>query len=90
MCLILIPVGVVYADEVQISIDDINAEGGQTVEVPIILSGNTGICGANINIFYDKNLKLIDITKVYHCMGCNGERFNEWYYSCFKICDSKC
>ncbi len=63
MCLILIPVGVVYADEVQISIDDINAEGGQTVEVPIILSGNTGICGANINIFYDKNLKLIDITK---------------------------
>ena len=37
--------------------------GGETVDVPITLSGNSGICGANIVISYDKNLQLTGITK---------------------------
>lgn len=63
ICLLLIPVSAVYANNTEINIGDVTATGGETVEVPIILSGNSGICGANIVISYDKSLQLTGITK---------------------------
>ena len=52
ICLLLIPVNAVYASNTEINIGNITAVGGKTVDVPITLSGNTGICGANIVISY--------------------------------------
>lgn len=63
ICLLLIPVNAVYASNTEINIGNITAVGGKTVDVPIILSGNTGICGANIVISYDKALSLTGISK---------------------------
>lgn len=63
ICLLLIPVSAVYANNTEINIGDVTAMGGETVDVPITLSGNSGICGANIVISYDKNLQLTGITK---------------------------
>lgn len=63
ICLLLIPVNAVYASNTEINIGNITAVGGKTVDVPITLSGNTGICGANIVISYDKALSLTCITK---------------------------
>lgn len=63
ICLLLIPVNAVYANNTEINIGDVTATGGETVEVPITLSGNSGICGANIVISYDKGLQLTGITK---------------------------
>lgn len=63
ICLLLIPVSAVYANNTEINIGNITAVGGKTVDVPITLSGNTGICGANIVISYDKALSLTGITK---------------------------
>lgn len=63
ICLLLIPVNAVYASNTEINIGNITAVGGKTVDVPITLSGNTGICGANIVISYDKALSLTGISK---------------------------
>lgn len=63
ICLLLIPVSAVYANNTEINIGDVTAAGGETAEVPITLSGNSGICGANIAISYDKGLQLTGITK---------------------------
>ena len=50
------------ANNTELYIGNITATEGETVEVPVILSGNTGICGANIRIAYDSNLQLVGIT----------------------------
>lgn len=63
ICLLLIPINAAYANNTEIYIGDVTAMGGKTVDVPITLSGNSGICGANIVISYDKSLQLTGITK---------------------------
>lgn len=63
VCLLLIPANAIFANNTEISIGNATATGGGTVEVPITLSGNSGICGANIVISYDKDLQLTGITK---------------------------
>lgn len=63
ICLLLTPISAVYANNTEINIGDVTAMGGETVDVPITLSGNSGICGANIVISYDKSLQLTGITK---------------------------
>ena len=63
--LLLMPGNYVYASTAEIKISDVKASEGATVEVPIVLSGNTGICGANIIVTYDKELCLTDISAGY-------------------------
>ena len=46
-----------------IAVGSITAEVGDTIRVPINLSGNTGICGATISVSYDKKLVLTGIDK---------------------------
>lgn len=60
ICLSVIPV--VYADGTRIEIGSVTAVGG-TAEVPITLSGNSGICGANITVSYNEKLQLKGITR---------------------------
>ena len=47
---------VVNASNTEITIGNILASQGETVDVPITISGNTGIAGAVIKITYDENL----------------------------------
>lgn len=63
--LLLTPGNYVYASTAEIKISDVKASEGAIIEVPIVLSGNTGICGANIIISYDEELRLTDITNGY-------------------------
>lgn len=60
ICLLVVPV--VYADGTRIEIGSVTAVGG-TAEVPITLSGNSGICGANITVSYNEKLQLKGITR---------------------------
>ena len=48
----------VYAEETMpvISADNITAEAGATIDVPIRITGNTGVLGAKITVKYDENL----------------------------------
>lgn len=63
MCLLFVPISCVYADGTEIKIDSVTATGGGTAEVPVILSGNGGICGANITVAYDDRLRLEGIDR---------------------------
>lgn len=45
-----------------ISIGRVTAKSGSQVKVPISISGNTGICGASLEISYDNALVLSDIS----------------------------
>ena len=52
-----------YAFETALQIDRVVCEHGTTVDVPIRISGNTGIAGAVIKVFYDNMLTLTDVNK---------------------------
>ena len=45
-----------------ISVGKAYAKPGTSVSVPVVLTGNTGICGATIKISYDSSLVLTDIS----------------------------
>lgn len=44
-----------------VTVTSVTAQGGATVEVPIVLSGNTGICGATFSVHYDSRLTLTNV-----------------------------
>ena len=44
-----------------VTVGSVTAQGGATVEVPIVLSGNTGICGATFSVQYDSRLTLNNV-----------------------------
>lgn len=50
-------------DNINISVDAVTSDSGSSVDVPIRVSGNTGICGATISVDYDSDLTLTKITK---------------------------
>ena len=54
----------VYAEETMpvISADNITAEAGATIDVPIRITGNTGVLGAKITVKYDEKLTLTAVT----------------------------
>ena len=45
------------------AVDTMTVSPGQTVEVPIRLSGNTGLAGIRLTISYSQSLTLTQITK---------------------------
>ncbi len=51
------------ATGITITVDNVTAEPGETVTVPISVSNNTGICGAKITVSYDSGLSLVDIAE---------------------------
>ncbi|MGN1154703.1 MAG: S-layer homology domain-containing protein, partial [Agathobacter sp.] len=67
LCVITLIIGLhssVYAADTNnplITIGNITVEAGKSVEVPIIVSNNTGICGAMLNISYDTALILENV-----------------------------
>ncbi len=50
-------------DNVTISVDSVTANSGGSIDVPIRITNNTGICGATISVAYDSRLKLTKISK---------------------------
>lgn len=52
-----------HAENISLKIDEVTCSPGESVSVPISISGNTGIAGAIIDITYDKELTLTDINK---------------------------
>ena len=54
----------VYAAETTpvISADRVTAKAGETIDVPIRITGNTGILGAKITVQYDEKLTLTAVT----------------------------
>lgn len=46
-----------------ITIDSVVAKAGQSIDVPVSIEGNTGICGAVLFIEYDEALTLTNITR---------------------------
>lgn len=46
-----------------ITIGEVAANPGENVDVPVHISGNTGICGATLKFTYDDSLLLTNITK---------------------------
>ena len=51
----------VYASGTVLQIDTVACSKGTTVDVPIRISGNTGIAGAVIKVFYDNDLTLTNV-----------------------------
>ncbi len=47
----------------KIKVEAVVAERGESVEVPIRLSGNSGICGATVLVTYDAALTLVNVTR---------------------------
>ena len=59
---VLIPA--VYAlDNIKITVSKVSVNAGEDVEIPIILSGNTGIAGMAISVSYNNNLTLKSISR---------------------------
>lgn len=50
-------------DSISISIDSVTADSGGSIDVPISITNNTGICGATISVNYDNRLTLTKISK---------------------------
>lgn len=46
-----------------ITIGNITANPGESVDVPVYITGNTGICGTTLKIAYDESLTLTKITQ---------------------------
>lgn len=67
LCAILmictLQISVNASSNISLKIDTVTCEKGKTVDVPIIVSGNTGIAGAIIDITYDKELTLVGINR---------------------------
>jgi len=51
-----------------VTIDTVEASSGDTIDVAVTISGNTGIAGAIVKISYDSELTLVDVK--------NGEAFS--------------
>ena len=51
------------SDTITISVDSVNANSGGSIDVPVRIANNTGICGATISVNYDNSLTLTKITK---------------------------
>lgn len=51
------------ASNINLKVDTVTSEKGKTVDVPIIISGNTGIAGGILDITYDKELTLTGIKR---------------------------
>ena len=47
----------------EISVGNVTASPGETVSVPITVSGSPGVCGATVSVSYDSALTLKSITK---------------------------
>ena len=56
-------VSVQASGKLTIKVDSVTAEPSETVIVPISISENNGICGAIVNVSYDKKLTLTKIEK---------------------------
>lgn len=54
---------VVHASGTLIKIDTVDCNPGETVEVKLSISGNTGIAGAVLKVSYDSDLELLSVTK---------------------------
>ena len=50
-------------ENVTIKVDSVTANSGGSIDVPIRLTNNTGICGATISVNYDDRLTLTNISK---------------------------
>ena len=50
-------------DKVTIRVDAVTSNSGGGIDVPIRISGNSGICGATISVNYDSRITLTKITK---------------------------
>lgn len=46
-----------------ITIGEVTAQPEESIDVPVYISGNTGICGATLRITYDESLTLTQITQ---------------------------
>ena len=46
-----------------ITVDRVTADSGGSIDVPLRISGNTGICGASLLVEYDQRLTLTKVTK---------------------------
>lgn len=53
----------IFAYSTSITVGNITAQNGETVTVPVTLSGNSGIAGAVIKISYDSRLTLTGVAK---------------------------
>lgn len=61
---VLLSTMIVFAQATsKITVEQINADAGGSVSVPIRIENNTGICGAMVAVEYDKNLVLTAIEK---------------------------
>lgn len=61
---ILLSTTVVFAQATpKIIVEQINADAGGSVSVPISITNNTGICGATVTVEYDENLVLTAVEK---------------------------
>ena len=54
-----------------IAVDKVCANANESVDVPIYLSRNTGICGATLTVSYDNALKLTNVTR--------GDAFSKFF-----------
>ena len=45
-----------------LTVSKVSAQAGSTVDVPITIANNTGICGATLSVTYDQNLTLTGVT----------------------------
>lgn len=63
ICMLLLNMVSIKAAETVLSIDSVNAGQGGSVDVPIRISGNSGIAGAVIRIDYDSSLTLTGVKK---------------------------
>lgn len=54
-------IGVSAVGEMTISVDTVTTTGGESIQVPIRLSDNIGICGAVISVQYNDNLTLTKV-----------------------------
>ncbi|MBP3361121.1 MAG: hypothetical protein J6N52_09735 [Clostridia bacterium] len=55
--------GEISQDLPTVSVDNVTSEPGASVNVPIRLENNTGICGATFKVSYDNRLTLTNIVK---------------------------
>ena len=54
---------VAHASDTLIKVDIVDCNPGETVEVKLSISGNTGIAGAVLKVSYDSELELLSVTK---------------------------
>ncbi len=63
VCIIIISLALlVCAQGITLSVGNIQASSGESVTVPVSISGNTGIAGAVLSVTYDSSLTLTNVT----------------------------